>query len=186
MPVYNPNPRAGGACPAGSEGFPGWQCINGQWVAVGDASPIHPIDPIVVVGPITSTGNSGTPVPAGYPTSQIFVDSNGAFWQYSAAQSQWVNVGTPYNTGAGGVPPAAPTGSTPSAPTSLTTPTTAPAPVTTVSIAPASSTYSDILNWLEEDTLGATIGFPSIPNWIVVAGAGALAWKLSHSSGGKR
>lgn len=139
----------------------------------------------IVVGPISTAppaANASTPVPAGYPTSQIFVDANGGFWEYSSSQNQWMNVGTPYNTGAPYVPPAVPTGSTPSAPTSLISPTTAPAPVTTVSITP-SSTYSDILNWLQEDTLGATIGFPSIPNWIFVAAGGALAWKFSHSGG---
>jgi hypothetical protein len=129
--------------------------------------------------PVVATANAGTPVPAGYPTSQIFVDPNGGFWQFSASQNQWINVGTPYNTGATAIPPAVPTGSTPSAPTSLTTPTTAPAPVN-VSIAAPSSTYQEILDWLQQDTLGSTIGFDSIPNWIVVAAAGALAWKFSQ------
>lgn len=169
-------------------------------------NPAPPSSPIIIRGPITynppvtapapsptlppvsalpsSAANAGTPVPVGYPTNQMFVDPNGGFWEFSSAQNQWVSVGTPYNTGAGGIPPAAPTGSTPSAPTSLTTPTTAPAPVSTVNVAAPSGTYQDILNWLEEDTLGATIGFSSIPNWIVTAGALALAWRFS--SGGKK
>lgn len=144
--------------------------------------------PIPSVGPLYPTppaNSGGTPVPLGYPTSQIFVDPNGGFWQFSASQNQWINVGTPYNTGATSVPPAVPTGSTPSAPTSLATPTTAPAPVN-VSVAAPSSTYQEILDWLQEGTLGSTIGFPSIPNWIVVAAAGALAWKFSQPAGRSR
>lgn len=147
-------------------------------------APAVPAYPSPTPPPAPSQANAGTPVPAGYPTSQIFVDPNGGFWQYSTASNSWVNVGTPYNTGAtASVPPVNP-GTTPSAPTSLAIPTTAPAPVSTVNIAAPSSTYQDILNWLEEDTLGATIGFSSIPNWIITAGAIALAWKFSH--GGKR
>jgi hypothetical protein len=150
---------------------------------------VYPIVHPITTGPLPPTpGPSGaaSPVPAGYPTNQIFVAPNGSFWEYSSSQNQWVNVGTPYNTGAVGIPPAVPSGSTPSgAPTSAGAPTVAPAPVTTVSIAPASSTYADILNWLEQDTLGATIGF-SIPNWILVGGAAALAWKFYGSSGKKR
>jgi hypothetical protein len=135
--------------------------------------------------PPASSANAGTPVPAGYSTSQIFVDPNGTFWEYSASQNQWMNVGTPYNTGASaGVPPVTP-GTTPSAPTALTTPTTAPAPVN-VSVAAASSSYQSILDWLQQDTLGATVGFSSIPNWIVAAGAAALAWKFSQPASRSR
>lgn len=169
MPVYNPNPTGGGSH--------------------GSVSPI-------IVGPI-STGpgigvpvgapasNAGTPVPAGYPTSQIFVDANGGFWEFSSTQNQWINVGTPYNTSAAAVPPAAPTGSTPSAPTTLTAPTTAPAPVS-VSVATPSSTYTDILNWLQGSDLGTTIGFPSIPNWIIAGAGVALVWKFSRGGGSSR
>jgi len=140
----------------------------------------RPPPPVLVTSaPDLPTFNTGSPVPAGYPTSQIFVDPNGGFWQYSASQNKWMNVGTSYNTGATSIPPAVPTGSTPSAPTSLTTPTTAPAPVN-VSVAAPSSSYQEILDWLQEDTLASTIGFTSIPNWIVVAAAGALAWKFSQ------
>jgi hypothetical protein len=135
--------------------------------------------------PATGGGASaGTPVPAGYPTSQIFVAPNGGFWEYSASQNKWLNVGTPYNTGAGGVPPVNP-GTTPSAPTSLATPTTASAPVN-VSVAAPSSSYHEILDWLQQDTLGSSIGFSSIPNWIVAAGAAALAWKFSQPAGRSR
>jgi len=158
-------------------------------------SPNPPVGPVYAPTgpPVTSapdlpisSANAGTPVPAGYPTSQIFVDPSGAFWEYSASQNQWKNVGTPYNTGAAAIPPAAPTGSTPSAPTSLVAPTTAPAPISTVVSTTATSAYDDLLNWLQEDTLGATIGFSSIPNWIIAAGALALAWKFSQSGGRKR
>jgi hypothetical protein len=110
------------------------------------------------------------------------VDPSGGFWQFSTAKNQWVSVGTPYNTGAAAIPPAVPTGSTPSAPTSLSTPTTAPAPVN-VSVTGPTSTYQEILDWLQQDTLGSSIGFSTIPNWIVVAAAGALAWKFSQPAG---
>lgn len=161
-------------------------------------APVQPIPPILPVGPVsagtftytppasappaapqsTANANAGTPVPAGFPTNQIFVASDGSFWEYSG--TQWVNVGTPYNTGASaGVPPVT-QGTTPSAPTSLSTPTTGGSPVS-VSIAAPSSGYQEILDWLQEDTLGATIGF-SIPNWIVVGAAAALAWKFTQGS----
>jgi hypothetical protein len=167
-PILSPNGNSG----SGS---------NPSLVSAGQFTYTPPA-PAPVVTPVASA-NAGTPVPAGFSTSQIFVDANGGFWQYSASQNQWVNVGTPYNTGAAAIPPAVPTGSTPSAPTSLTTPTTAPAPVN-VSVAAPVSSYQEILDWLQQDTLGSTIGFSSIPNWIVVAAAGALAWKFS--SGGRR
>jgi hypothetical protein len=132
--------------------------------------------------PPVAAGNAGTPVPAGFSTNQIFVAPDGSFWQYSTARSQWVNVGTPYNTGAGaGVPPVTP-GTTPSAPT---TPAAGVAPPVNVSVAAPSSTYQSILDWLQQNTLGSSIGFSSIPNWIVAAAAAALAWKFSQPSSGR-
>jgi|HubBroStandDraft_6_1064221.scaffolds.fasta_scaffold17089_8 hypothetical protein len=191
--TWGPPPRTGpGPMPIGPASggpvFPGPAQVWTPPPPVALPSPPVPVGP-VVVGPIAYTppaANAGTPVPAGYPTSQMFIDSNGGFWQYSSSQSQWINVGTPYNTGAASVPPAAPTGSTPSAPTSLTTPTTAPAPVSTVTVSTPSTSYQEILDWLQSDTLGSTIGFNSIPNWIVVAAAGLLAAKVSGGGGKKR
>jgi len=66
-------------------------------IAVGPA----PVTSPVVGSPAPSpVATSGTPVPANYPTDQIFVDPNGNFWEYSAAQNAWLNVGNPYNVGA--------------------------------------------------------------------------------------
>ncbi len=131
--------------------------------------------------PVTTPvkANTGTPVPTGYPTSQLFVNSDGSFWQYNPASQNWVNVGTPYNTGASATP-AAPAPSSSGASTAPPANTTAPAPVN-VSVAPAAaqSSYQAILDWLQQDSLLSSIGFAGTPNWIV-AGAGVLlAYKVS-------
>jgi hypothetical protein len=136
----------------------------------------------IVAAPAVNA-NAGTPVPAGYPTRQMFVNTDGSFWQYSSAQSQWINVGTPYNTGASATVPAPPPSSS-GASTAAPTGTTAPPPVN-VSIAPASSGYQEILDWLQLDTLLSSIGFAGIPNWIVAGGGALLLYKVS-SGGGKR
>jgi hypothetical protein len=137
--------------------------------------------PAPPVAPAVNT-NAGTPVPAGYPTSQMFVNTDGSFWQYSSAQSRWINVGTPYNTGASATP-SAPPPSASGASTAAPTGTTAPPPVN-VSVAPAGSSYQEILDWLQLDTLSSSIGFAGIPNWIVAGGGALLLYKVS--SGGKR
>lgn len=135
--------------------------------------------------PPTVNANAGTPVPAGYPTSQIFVNTDGSFWQYSSAQSRWINMGTPYNTGATATP-AAPPPSSSGASTAAPASTTAPAPVS-VSVSPStSSSYQEILDWLQEDTLLSSIGFAGIPNWIAAFGGALLLYKVSSGSGGRR
>lgn len=142
--------------------------------------------PLPVAPPPTPINtNAGTPVPAGYPTSQLFVNTDGSFWQYSPTQSNWVNVGTPYNTGAMATP-AAPPPSSSGASTAVPVATTAPAPVD-VSVAPAASSYQEILDWLQQDTLLSSIGFAGIPNWIAAFGGALLLYKVSSgSSGGRR
>jgi hypothetical protein len=123
-----------------------------------------------------------TPVPAGFPTNQMFVAPDGSFWQFSTSNNQWVNVGTPYNTGAAATPPATP----PSSTGANTTPpaTTAPAPVA-ASASPSivTSSYQEILDWLNQDSLLATIGFAGIPNWITGAGVALIVYKVSNKSG---
>jgi hypothetical protein len=123
--------------------------------------------------------NAGTPVPAGYPTNQLFVNSDGSFWEYGP--NGWVYVGTPYNTGATATPPApapSPSGGSTAPPAG----TTAPGPVS-VSVAPAASSgYQAILDWLQQDSLASSIGFTGIPNWIVGGGA-FFAYKLFTKSG---
>lgn len=160
--------------------------------------PFVPIDPIsggsvhpIIVGPISTGGpanppsqvapNAGTPVPAGFSTNQIFVAPDGSFWQYSPARSQWVNVGTPFNTGAGATPPA-PAPSPNGASTAPPVGTTAGAPVS-VSVPASNDPYQSVLNWLtNEDSLVGALGIHGIPNWIVVLGSGLLIYRSSSDS----
>jgi len=71
---------------------------------VGWPSPPRIWRPIVPAQPAPSTPapapNTGTPVPAGFATNQIFVNTDGSQWMYSASQGNWINVGTPYNVNA--------------------------------------------------------------------------------------
>lgn len=97
----------------------------------------------------TAANVSGSPVPVGYPTSSIYVDSNGGFWEYSAAQGTWLNVGTPYNVG----------GTAASAP-STTTSTTASGAIAPYSPVPAGYptnllyTYTDGSVWQYSASIG--------------------------------
>lgn len=155
------------------------------------ARPPAPRPPIIVVPrtytpppvpkPVQLNPNAGTPVPAGYPTNQLFVNSDGSFWEWSQSQSKWVNVGTPYSTGASATPPAP----APPSPTGAST-TPAPGAAAPVSVSvPASSGYQAILDWLEKDSLLASLGFANIPNW-VTAGAGVLlGYKVAGESKGR-
>ena len=140
----------------------------------------RPMPPVVAPLPVNS--NVGSPVPSGYPTSQIFVNTDGSFWQYSSTMAKWMNVGTPYNTGATATSPAPPPSSS-GASSAAPTGTTAPPPVN-VSIAPAANSYQEIFDWLQQDTLSSSIGFAGIPNWIVAGGGALLLYKVT--SGGKR
>jgi hypothetical protein len=45
----------------------------------------------------TAANVTGSPVPVGYPTNQIYVAPGGAFWEFNG--TTWQNVGTPYNVG---------------------------------------------------------------------------------------
>jgi hypothetical protein len=72
----------------------------------GIVTPTAPIQ--VYPGPISitpvaapaGTAPAASPVPSGYPTDQIYVSPSGAFYEYNSTSGQWVDVGTPYNTGA--------------------------------------------------------------------------------------
>ena len=68
----------------------------------GDVNPTPPLlPPPQPVGPVyAGTFTVGTPVPSNFPKNQIFVNTDGSFWQWSPSQSTWVSVGTPYSTGA--------------------------------------------------------------------------------------
>jgi hypothetical protein len=156
----------------------------------GDIPPLFnpPPSPISHAGPPTGgdvppvfNPNAGTPVPAGFPTNQIFVNADGSFWEWSPSQSKWVNVGTPYGTGASATPPAPP----PSPNGGSTAPPAAgAAPPVSITTPPAvaSSGYQAILDWLEKDSLASSIGF-SAPNWIVAGGAVLLGYKFLGKTG---
>jgi hypothetical protein len=144
----------------------------------------RPIDTAAPPAP-TPVANAGTPVPAGFPTNQIFVNSDGSFWQYSSARGAWVNVGTPYNTGAAATPPAPPPSSTGSS--TMPPSTTAPAPVSASGTPIVTGTsYQEILDWLNQDSLLATLGFAGIPNWITGAGVALVLYKVAGERTGRR
>ena len=170
MMRYLPNPP-GRICPA-------WGC---------GGPPVIPIAPIIkpptpqpapIIPPQAPAQtlpppavNAGTPVPAGYPTSQFFVAPDGSVWEYSNNSGSWFNTGTPYNTGATPalITPAAPVSSQPSSATPVSV-TVAPAAV--------SSGYQTILDWLTQQTL-----ISSVPNWVVGAGVALLVYKFSGKGG---
>ncbi len=81
--------------------------------------------------PATGAIVAGTPVPANYPTNQLYVNSDGSLWEYNASTNTWFSAGTPYSGGG-----QAPASSTPAA---STTASTNPVP----SGYPTSSTYTD-------------------------------------------
>lgn len=135
-----------------------------------------PVPPIATAPPPAAANpNAGTPVPAGFPTNQIFVNSDGSFWEWSG--SKWVNVGIPYGTGASATPAAAPPSSS-GAPTTPTASTTAPV-VNVTSPAPATSEYQSIIDFLSQDTLLAALGFSGIPNWLTGLGGAVLIYKVA-------
>lgn len=134
------------------------------------ASPL-PAPPRVLSNPPPDT--SGTPVPSGFPTNQIFVNTDGSQWVYSASMAKWINVGTPYNVGA---PVAAAPAPAASAPVSVNVaPAAAVAP-------PVASPYQSIIDFATQDTL-----ITNVPNWLVGIGV-FLGYKLLSAKleGGKR
>lgn len=122
-------------------------------------------------GPQTPPALGTSPVPANFPTNQLYVAPDGSFWEYSQAQGQWINTGTPYNVGAPIAAAPAPT-----------TPTSAPAPVTVVSApapVPTSSPYQSVIDFATSSTL-----ISGIPNWLVGVGI-YLGGKLLLEKAGK-
>lgn len=135
---------------------------------------------------------AGTPVPVGFSTSQIYVDLQGNQWMFDPASGTWKNATAAANAAAitseqaQAAQIAAATATSPAggpAPILVTSPTLSPylpqqgAPGVSVSVSPSGG-YSDILNWLSESTL-----ISPIPNWILLAGGGLLAMKLSGKKG---
>jgi hypothetical protein len=130
-----------------------------------------PAPPAVAAPQPTGATNAGTPVPVGFPTNQFFVSNDGSVWEFSQAQGTWINTGTPYNVGPSAVSP------TPAAvPAGAVSPAASTQPVN-VTVAPAAteSAYQSVLDWLSQSTL-----ISSVPNWILVLGAGLLALKISR------
>lgn len=139
--------------------------VTGCSTRVPDCSAIAPV---TTPTPQTPPAIGGTPVPANYPTNQIFVASDGSFWEYSVTAGTWINVGTPYNVNA----PAAP------APVAPVTPAPAAAPGVSVSVAPTAapapaSPYQSVIDFATQDSL-----ITGIPNWVTVA-VGFVAGKIA-------
>jgi hypothetical protein len=112
--------------------------------------------------PAASGAVTGTPVPAGFPTNQLFIHIDGSEWIYSAAQSKWISAGTPINVNAAASTAATPASTTPATTTVITAPAPAAAPAD-------SSGYQSILDWFPQSTL-----ISGVPNWAIAIGAGLL------------
>lgn len=118
---YFPNAAPASATPAPPDTYTGAPYIEPQVYT----PPPLPTSGRIIQPPSTNPNTAGTPVPANYPTTQIYVDpATGTFYEYSATQNSWVNVGVPYNTGQ---PPGASSGNTyAGTPVPSTQPTSAP------------------------------------------------------------
>jgi hypothetical protein len=119
-------------------------------------------------GTATATAtNTGTPVPGNFPTNQLFINTDGSQWIYSATQAKWISAGTPVNVNAGSSAAATttPAAQTP-APVSAAVD---PSQVSAAAAAPATSDYQSVLDWLGQSTL-----ISGIPNWGIALGAGLL------------
>jgi len=123
----------------------------------------------------TGANYAGTPVPVGFPTNQFFVSNDGSVWEYSQAQGGWINTGTPYNVGASASPQAA------AASTQAAAVPASSAPVVNITTPATPSAYQGVLDWLGQSTL-----ISSVPNWVLVLGAGLVALKVSRGSEGRR
>jgi hypothetical protein len=118
---------------------------SGQWVQI--------TSPYIGAGGATFPG---TPVPSGFPTNQIFTAADGTQWQFNPAMGAWINIGSSFAQGSTSTSSLSPSGS----------------PVS-VTVAPSSSTYQSVLDWLSQNTL-----ISAVPNWLPVAGFGLLAFKF--------
>jgi hypothetical protein len=129
-----------------------------------------------IPNPVTPPVASG-PVPAGFPTNQLFMAPDGSQWAYSTSQRKWMNVGTPYNLGQPPNPPA-PSTSTPITPPAPPVPTGAAPPAAPV---PASvSPYDRLISFATESSL-----IPSVPNWVVGVGV-LMGLKVVEGMRGRR
>jgi len=207
---YGPFTYGGGTCtppdvapPAGMT----WNQATCSWQGT-------PIIPTVPATPQTPPAIASTPVPANFPTNQIFVNTDGSQWIYSVSQGTWISMGVPYNVNAPGATPTAATAvpnvaGTPvpaNFPTNqiyvntdgsqwiynpqtnawqMSSPATA-LPATSLqpivvsapaAAVPAESDYQSIIDFATQSSL-----IPGIANWIVAVGV-VLAYKLVSSKG---
>src|SRR5207302_1521350 len=98
---------------------------------------------------------ASSPVPANFPTNQIFVAPDGSQWMYSSSQGQWIPIGTPYSVGA---PPSSAPAPVPSpAPVSVTV---APPPV-----AAAAASQTRRFRTPPEETAMTGMGIVALPRY---------------------
>ena len=174
--LRNVRARYGRPCPAWGCGYP---------------APAPAPTPVAVSNP-PNTFYPGTPVPVSTPTSSPFVDANGNLWIYNGNAGGWINstLGGNYYAGTP-VPVNTPTNSTytdsngnvwvysngnwinTNAPGAALPANAIPQPVA-VNVA-SSSGYQSVLDWLSQQTL-----ITGVPNWVIAAGGGLLALKLSR------
>jgi hypothetical protein len=87
---------------------PAWGCgpaaITGPYTqGPGPAQPAP-----IYLPPAPAPQTAGTPVPPAFSRNQIFVNSDGSQWVFSASQNKWIGAGTPYNVNAPGAPASTP------------------------------------------------------------------------------
>lgn len=174
VPINSFGPRIFPGDPRIFRGGPGGNCAfpRSEMIVVG--STWDPINCRWIPNPISSAPfTPGSPVPAGFPTNQLFMAPDGSQWAYSVARGQWINVGTPYDLSVASNPPAASTSPPPPV-------TSAPVSVTVAPPAAGPSPYQSILDFATQSSL-----ISGVPNWLVALGAG-LAWKWASSSMGSK
>lgn len=95
----------------------------------------------------TSPAIPGSPVPQGYPTTELFTDSSGNVWQFQTSSGQWVKIST--------TTAASPTGFIANTPVPVGTPTDTPFVDSTGNI----WTYSSAAGtWIEQSVVGSSSG----------------------------
>lgn len=109
-----------------------------------------------------TTAQAGTPVPVGWPTTEAYTDSSGNVWTYTAGYGWQITSNLATEEAA------------------QTAAVSSTSPGTTVTLSTASSTWSDITTWLQEETV-----IPNVPNFFLVAGVGLVALFL-YNRGGRR
>lgn len=144
----------------GAPGYgPGWECVNGEWVAVGDAAPVAPFPSLPSTG-ATSVVNqpAGSLAPA--PPSPSVPVYTAPPVSPAPAPTVATNEVIPLNDGSGNY-------------LNVSTGQIIPASAVAQNLATMQLTApsSSALNWLEQPSSF----FPSIPNWGLLAAAAAGA-----------